>query len=147
MMDRVKIYKYGTWSLVALNITVLAFFLFARPRPRPHPPQGSIRAEVIDLLDLDRQQTAQFNAMADDHKNQMKDINGQQKELLAPYFESLVDANESMDKDSLLEAYQQSEREKIEVTYQHFKDIKGLLTPDQLTDFKEFMEKVTEILL
>lgn len=147
MMSQIKFYKYTVWGLLGLNIGVLAFFLLSNPRPRPQALRQNSRSEIIEMLHLNDQQAVKLNELADEHKQKMKEISDRQAQLLSPYFESLVYSDESIEKDSILHVYQQSEREKIEETYQHFHEIKALLKEDQLPDFKKFMTRTTGRLL
>ncbi|MEZ4776901.1 MAG: hypothetical protein R3D00_27250 [Bacteroidia bacterium] len=146
-MNQVKFYKYAIWSLIGLNITILAFFLMLRPQPRHHNPNGNLRSEVIEMLHLNTQQASQLNASAEKHTQKMNEINDRQFRLLSPYFGRLITSSENNDTESLLNEYQQLEKEKIEVTYQHLQEIKDLLNDDQMPYFEEFMIKTTDRIL
>ncbi|GAB5554837.1 MAG: hypothetical protein Sapg2KO_44280 [Saprospiraceae bacterium] len=146
-MDLTKIYKYIILGLVGLNVAILVFFLKPKPRPRHQPPNGNFQSEVIEMLHLNNQQASTLRVLADGHKQQIEKINERQGSLLISYFESLDDTLERVNKDSLLNHFQQSEKEKIEMTYQHFQDIKELLNDEQLPYFELFMSKTTERLL
>ena len=142
-----KFYKYAIWSLVVLNIAVIAFFVMGRPQPRHNNPQGNVRTEVIEMLHLNSKQASQLHNAAEKHNQKMKEINDLQFRLLSPYFTSLTTSSENRDKESLLNEYQQLEREKIEATYQHFEEIKDFLNSDQMPYFEEFMRKTTDRIL
>lgn len=143
-MSLIKFYKYIIWGLVGLNITILAFFLLTKPNLQHRPPFKNARSEVIKMLDLNSQQASQLNILADQHKHKLIEIIERQKKLLSSYFESLFDSTENTDKDNIINEYQQLEEKKIEMTYQHFQKIKGLLEKNQLTDFKTFVETTTD---
>lgn len=146
-MNQVKFYKYIIFGLVSLNMIVLAFFLLTKQHPRHQPPPKNIQAEVIKIFGLDSQQTVAFNKLTIGHKQKMREIEAQQKKLLLSYFGSLTNDIQGADKDSLLDQFQQLEREKIEFTYRHFEEIKELLNKSQLPEFEEFMRNVTDKLL
>lgn len=146
-MNLLKFYKYIIFSLVGLNMIVLAFFLLAKPHPIHQPPPKNFQAEVIKIFGLDNQQASVFKELSNGHKQRMKEIDEQQEKLLLPYFGSLTNASKSTDKESLLNQFQQLEREKIEVTYRHFEEIKKLLNKKQLPEFEEFMKNITNKLL
>ena len=146
-MSQIKLYKYATWGLLFLNIAVLAFFLLTKPKPQHHPPSNNFQSEVIEMLDLNTQQASTFKALAEAHNQQMRSISGQQQQLLIPYFESLTNPSSTIDSDGVLSQFQQLEREKIEVTYQHFQDIKSMLNEEQLPDFENFMNTFIHTLL
>lgn len=146
-MNQVKFYKYVIWSLVGLNIAVLAFFVLFRPQTRHHNPQRNFRSEVVEMLHLNNKQTSQLHDAAENHSHKMREISDRQFHLLSPYFASLLSSAENNDKESLLNEYQQLEKEKIKATYQHFQEIKDFLNSDQMPYFEEFMRKTTDRIL
>lgn len=146
-MSQLKFYKYATWGLLFLNIAVLSFFLLTKPGPRQHPPSNNFQAEVIEILNLNNQQVFTFRKLGGEHNQKMKSINEQQAKLLPPYFESLTNLSENIDKNDILNQFQQLEREKIEVTYQHFQHLKSLLNEEQLPLFDEFIQKFIDNIL
>jgi hypothetical protein len=145
-MDQLKFYKYTIGGLLLLNIAMIAFFIFTKPKHEPRPPRESIdlQAELVRILDLSSEQKNTFKSLADDHNLTIKSINEGQQRLLPSYFETLTMPSYQVNKDSLLTQYQQLERQKMEVTYQHFQDIKSLLSEKQLPQFKEFMRILTD---
>ncbi len=147
-MSQLKFYKYATWALLFLNIAVLGFFLLTKPRPPHHPAPNDFQLEVIKILDLNDQQVSTFRRLAKEHNQKMNLINEQQRTLLPPYFESLSDPSKIINEDTILSQFQQLEREKIEVTYQHFQDLKSMLDASQLPYFEQLMGKfINELLL
>lgn len=142
MMDQFKFYKYAIAGLILLNIAMIVFFIFTKPKHEPRPPRESndFQAEIERILDLSSQQRSEFKGLADDHNLKIKSINEQQQKLLPSYFETLTRPSDQTNKDSILSRYQQLERQKLEVTYQHFQDIKSMLNDEQIPQFKEFMK-------
>lgn len=145
-MSQLKFYKYATWGLLFLNIAVLAFFLLTKPKP-PHHSPNDFQSEVIEILNLNSQQKSTFRKLAEAHNQKMKSIIEQQQKLLPPYFESLADSSSNIDKEAILNQFQQMEREKIEVTYQHFQDIKLILDENQLPHFEKLIGRLVDKLL
>ncbi|MEZ4850475.1 MAG: hypothetical protein R3B93_18060 [Bacteroidia bacterium] len=147
MMNQLKLYKYATWGLLFLNIAVLTFFLLTKPHPRPHQSPDGFQSEVVEILNLNSQQAATFKELAQEHNQKMESINEQQKNLLPPYFESLSDLSINIDRDSILNDFQQLERKKIEVTFQHFQDLKSILDEEQLPYFDRLIGRLIDRLL
>lgn len=146
-MDQLKFYKYATSGLLLLNIVIIAFFFLTRPKhPRPQTAEN-FAEEVKDILHLSDQQNEAFTTMAREHNESMKSINERQEQLVLPYFERLTDASDTLTRDSVLSEIQQLERQKIEVTYRHLEDLKGILDEDQLPHFKVFMQRFTSRVL
>lgn len=146
-MKPIKFYNYIIIGLVSLNVIILAVFLFPKPRLIRQPSRGNFQTEVIKLFRFDRQQASNFKALTVEHKQKMEQINEQQRKLLLPFFGRLTNITASANKDSLLNRFEQLEREKIEVTYHHFEEIKQLLNKSQLIKFEEFMQNATEKIL
>jgi len=146
-MNQIKFYKYAIWALVVLNMVVLAFFLLTKPRHPHHSSPKKFQSEVVKTLNLSSQQEVGFKKLAREHHQKMKSMNEQQQKLLLPYFENLIEPSESIEIDSLLNQSQQLEREKIELTHQHFQDLKQLLNKEQQPLFKGLMRKFIDKLL
>lgn len=144
-MSKKRLYKFIILSLVALNIIITVFFL--SELKHQNKPSNNIRSEVAEILHLDNEQISLFNELADEHKQQMKELDEHQGKLLRTYFESLSDSSINIQKDNLLNQMQLSERKKIELTYQHFKKIKKLLKEEQMPQFKKFTNKITQKLI
>jgi len=146
-MSQLKFYKYSIWALLLLNVGVLAFFFLTKPHPPHHASPNNFQSEVVEILGLNNQQAANFKKLAEDHMHKTRSINEQQEKLLPPYFKSLTDLSKNIDKDRILDEFQQLERKKIEVTYQHFQDIKSILDENQLPQFEGFMNTFIERIL
>ena len=137
-MSQIKLYKYATWGLLFLNIAVLAFFTITKPKPRHQPSSNNFQFEVIDIFNLNSQQVATFKALAKDHNQKMRSLNEQQQKLLRPYFERPANPSIRMDEADALNQFQQMERQKIEVIYQHFQELESILNQDQLLLLAQF---------
>lgn len=146
-MSKLTIYKYATWGLLFLNLAVLTFFLATKPKPPGRLPAHAFQTEVIEILKLNDAQVKTFRALAKDHNQKVTGIDAQQQNLLRPYFESLAKPSIDIDRSEALNQLQQLEREKIEVTFQHFQALKFILKEEQLTHFEEFINRYIDIFL
>lgn len=146
-MSQLTFYKYASLSLLLLNVAIIGFFLLTKPAPPPRAGGENFQDEVIEMLSLNEEQVTSFRAFAQEHKQKMTGINEQQKKLLRPYFESLANPSIEVDQTDALSQFQQLEREKIEVTYQHFQDLKAILDEAQLTHFERFIRRYVDVIL
>ena len=142
-MSQLKFYKYAAFGLLVLNVSMLAFFFLTRPGPGRGGPQKP----AIEHLGLDDAQHEEFLKFAHQHEDKMIIIEDQQKELLQAYFNTLVIASNTLDLPSTLERLTQLEKQKVELTYQHFSEIKAILKPNQIKDFESFMKHILKRLL
>lgn len=137
--------------MVILNISMIAFFFLTKPPHRGLPPgEGGgppFKNKAIDVLKLDEGQHAIFLKSVQAHREVIQNTDEKQRDLLKPYFYQLIDPEQVVDSDSTLHKFQQLERNKIESTYQHFQEIKSILTPDQQADFEVFMKDALKMIL
>ena len=146
-MKQLQFYKYATWGLLVLNLSMIAFFFLTRPEPPlPHSAK-SFLPQAIEMLHLDEQQRAAFEQSARAHNQEMNSINEQQQELLLPYFQSLADSSKSIDTEKLVSQIQRLEGDKVESTYRHFQSVKSILRPEQQAFFEAFMNHALRIIL
>ena len=145
-MKQLKLYKLSTWILLILNLCIVGWVFLKKNSGPPRGPKDG-KKQAIDILKLDQQQNDAFLRLASQHMNQMKDLDAQQRTLLYVYFKNVFDTDKVSNSDSLLNNVQHVEMQKIESTFQHFKDIKSLLSTDQHAHFEEFMEHALEMIL
>ena len=146
-MSQLKFYKRVTWGLLFLNIGMLAFFLLTKPGPPHQKPRHAFEEEIVELLNLDNEQKAEFEKMAMDHHEKMNTISHKQSELLPVYFETLVNQKRQIDTNRIKNQYQQLEWDKIQVTHAHFEQLKLLLNDNQVPHFQTFVDKIMDRLI
>lgn len=137
-MKLFQLYKYAAWGLLILNLSMIAFFFLTAP-PRPNDLKG--KKGAVQMMQLDEQQEKSFSSLAHQHMQQMSEFNRQQRSLLQPYFNSIIDTKITIQSDSLLKQVQALEQKKIESTYLHFQEVKAILKPEQYPDFEKFVEQ------
>ena len=103
------------------------------------PPPKDIKSELAEILNLDDQQVIAFENLADEHNKQLLSIKSKQRDLIVPYFDSLIDSTLVIDEDSTFTRYQKLEREKLNVTYDHLLAIQDLLHQNQMKNYQEFI--------
>jgi len=151
-MNREKFYYWTLGGLILLNICLMgALWLgpkFAGPPGGPHhrgPGPKGLKHFAERELNLDAEQARQVDKLAIEHHRQMKNLMYEQRKVLAKYFESL--SEETLENAKLLERAGQIEQEKIQITYQHFQDIKSILREDQKAAFPRVMDEAMNKLL
>lgn len=146
-MTQLKFYQYASIGLLALNIVIIAFFFLAKP-PSPSKNAGKqFEKKAIAILHLDDAQQTAFLALAEAHNEKMDAINAQQSQLLEPYFQRLINSSAPLPAENTLQKVQLLKKEKVDVTYHHFEEVKAMLQPEQIGYFKEFMTRALQLLL
>ncbi len=146
-MKILQFYKYATFSLLLLNLGLIAFLLLRPPGPPNHRLPGKAIKGANSVFEFDETQRKAFRKLVDEHIEKIDGFDRNQRDLLKPYFYQHLDTNKTINEDSLLNLVLESERQKIKVTYQHFDDIKGILKPEQKANFEEFMKGALSFIL
>lgn len=139
-MNTSNFYKYLSILLLILNIAALSFIFLGR--------KGHLMNKgAAHMLQLNTDQQELFDASAIKHHESIQTINSKHAETLKTYFETLTGNELITLKDSLLTEINTLEKSKLEITYNHFKEIKSLLNEDQLPEFDNFMEHMLRRIL
>jgi hypothetical protein len=134
-----KIYKFATWALLLLNIALLGFFFLAPPDM--NRGNGPSKGMGKDMLNLGDEQKDLFQASANKHQRLMESLSKDQADLLNAYFDNLITFTNHSQKDSLLSNFTNVEAQKLELTYEHFEEVKEILTDDQFENFEKFISE------
>ena len=147
-MKKLTLYKYTTGGLLLLNIAIIAFFVLMKPPHPRHGKKGQFRNEAIRILQLDKNQADIFKKSAHKHHKMMVSIGNQQKALLLPYFKTIIDTTgKSQIIYDALDQNLRLENKKVEKTYSHFEEIKGILNTNQQANFEVFMTEALDRVL
>jgi len=143
-MKEHTLYKLLVAGLAILNIGIIVFFLMNKP---PHPPQRGqqdFKHNVIRILQLDAAQKKEFHQLAMKHRETLQNLSEEQRELLVPYFQSLIDSLDLPNEEALLMQVQTIERQKIVSTHQHLIDVRSILKKEQLPYFEKFVKEFSK---
>ncbi len=138
-MESAKVYRLATYSLLALNLLLVAALIVGRPGA----PREGINAPPS--LNLNDRQAADFQVLATTHKEEMRQLTTAQGEALRTYFSGLSDPDGAPD--TLPTAVLDLERRRIEQTYRHFEEVRQLLEPEQQPGFPEFVDRALDRIL
>jgi len=144
-----KMFKIGFFILLVLNIVLMTLFVMApKPlRPESGRSQSSIKDEISSELGFTEEQKVRFDEMAMNHREAIRNLEGQERSLMKSFFGRLVSENTNQEKEILLGQIVQLERDKIEITYAHFEELKGICTGEQLTRFDKVLSRIVPILI
>lgn len=134
-MEKITLYKITIGGLLLLNLVLVAFLWFGRPNAGQPP----FRAD--ERFDLNQEQKVQFFKSVESHQTNLQRIGGEQRDMLRDYFKTLKTPtnNTSIPVPS---GFLLLEGQKIEASYDHFLEVKGILNPEQLKEYPDFIEYV-----
>ncbi len=141
-MTQLRFFRLATFTLLLVNLGMVAFFFLTKPPPRGVPG----KAPGLEILELDLAQEKRVMMLIEIHQQEMRSINQEQRSLIHEYFQLQEDsssgrAGEIMDRISI------NETKKIRATNEHFEQIRVILKPDQRKNFDEFREYVLQLIL
>lgn len=142
-MNRLHFYKYAAITLLVINIIGLTFLMLSHK-----PPKGqTLEKRADEIMNFDKMQHQAFLKMAGDHKILIDSINNQQRAVLKPFFKTLSNPDDQINKDSLTALALKLEKSKIESTYLHFEEIKSILHPEQIPAYQVFIDQAINRIL
>lgn len=134
------------WILIILLIVVngaTLFFLISGRRPEPG---NRFDRTITEVLQLSEDQTRQFNVMKKAHHQEMIRVDREMRSTYETYFYLLSDTGNIPEKDSLENVLGKKQKEKIQITYQHFNDLKSICTPEQKEKFNELIPLLMHVI-
>ncbi|RYD57071.1 MAG: periplasmic heavy metal sensor [Sphingobacteriales bacterium] len=151
-MTKDNFYRIVITLLLLINIGTLAFVWMDRndgAKPQMHhigPPH--VDEMIIERLKLDDKQIEQFEELKHEHHSQMVEIQRQSGSLHNALFQLLkTDHVDTVYRDSILHRLQLLDKEKELATFDHFQKLRGILAPNQQSNFDDFVEELSRRLL
>jgi periplasmic protein CpxP/Spy len=143
-MNNTNIYKIGL--LVMLLVNGLLIFMMLRGPQMPPPSEAGLMGKISEKLELNEEQEAKYFELAQEHRNQVAQLEAKQRDMVKNYFDNLK-TSDSSGQEAILAQIENLEGEKITVTYRHFEDLKSLCKESQLAHFDEIIEDVLRVLV
>lgn len=128
--------------LIALNAATL-FFIVRGPRP---DHENRFDRTVVDELELNDKQIKQFNAMKREHHQEIMRLDAEMRSVYERYFYLLTNTMNSSEKDSLETILSNKQKEKIQITYHHFEELKSICTEKQKEKFKKLVPLLMQVI-
>ena len=133
-----RFYKIIISVLILINIGTL-FFLWKGPKRPKHPE----RNELVEMLDLSGNAKTKILALQDNHFKKKDALIKRSRNLHESLFKSFN--NESKDSTEikmLIDKIVENQRETEQMTFDYFKVVSSLCTPDQQKRLQELIHNV-----
>lgn len=137
-MKTTRFYKLIIVVLILINLTTL-FFLWKGPRRPKHPE----RNELVELLDLSGNAKIKILELQDDHFKKKDALINRSRNLHESLFQSFNDeSKDSTEIKMLIDKIVENQRETEQMTFDYFKVVNSLCTPDQQKRLQELIHDV-----
>lgn len=139
-MSKLKLLSIAVFGLLVINLAIVGFLFLHQPSRQPgeRPPMDKEvpRQVIIDMLQLDKSQTAVYDKLITEHQvaiRALEDSVGMMKNNL---YKTLN--NESFaGKDSMIHRLVELQEQIELVNFDHFVALKQLCRPDQLDNYNK----------
>ena len=139
-----KILSVAVVLLLLVNIALVIFMVKGRKSGAKKQRQEPFSIMVKEL-DMSEQQQADYKSQKEEHFKTIRPLFDSLRSAKAAFFDLIKDSNPT---DSLADVYnkrialQQSQIDKL--TFEHFKRVRALFTPEQKPKFDEFIKKMMQ---
>lgn len=140
-MNKLRIYQWATWGLLLLNLAILCYFVVTKQMPPKGVNPKLVAKQEMKLTD---EQHELFLVSAEKHQQQMTALENQQQVLWQSYFNTLFKTDTDRENDTIVLQLQNIEKQKIEITSTHFKEVKAFLKPNQYKGFSIFLQHLLD---
>ena len=131
--------------LLAANITTIVVFWMGMKKIHPAPQQAS--AYIIKELSLNDKQQEQYNVMIQQHRKQSRLIQEQIRNCKDSFFNLLSHENTNDSIKNNLSAKIASLNSELDIiTYDHFKEVRKICTPEQQQKFDGILKEVLRMM-
>lgn len=147
-MKNERFYKIVIVLLLLLNTGTLAFLWMKSNRPHQGTMGSPGKHNRVDRLMSEKlhftpQQEDRMEGLKHEHHSQILIIQEEESKLHTELFGLLhSNNNDIVAKKVILEKLAANDTRKEEVTFEHFRQIRAILTPEQLPKFDELMEEI-----
>lgn len=142
-MTKSKLFQWTTLLLAILNIILVAFVLNKPHHRGQHRPDSNKRM-IIEKLQLDKDQVAQYKVLIQEHRHAVSSLD---KEIMQGKYElySLLNQDDESENDALIEFIIEKQKAIEEVHFNHFEQIKSLCRGDQNGKFEALSEELARM--
>lgn len=145
-MSKSKLLTFAVIVLFLINIITLSFFIFKKEKSdnmrgkRPMP-----REIIIKKLHFDEEQTEQYVALINTHRDSISKIDDQIKMYKNGLYNELSKTDNQNVIDNLFVQIAAAQTSIEKLHYNHFLDIKKLCKPEQLEDYNALTNELAKI--
>ncbi|MCW3102805.1 MAG: hypothetical protein JWO09_1245 [Bacteroidetes bacterium] len=151
-MNRTKLLTIAVIGLLLLNTGTLGMLLLRGAEHHPHgdmppPPRGEGPKRIImERLHFDEAQRRQYEALIDGHRKRSDELHEASRYLHKELYSLLAaDTADKAKADALILQIAENQKATDNLNFDHFQQIKAICRPEQLNDFKELSEELSEL--
>lgn len=150
-MEKTKFLSIVIVALLVINAGTLVYLFLGQNKGHQRPPhrmgRGNPSDYIVDKLQLDDKQQADFRELQKEHRSKMHDIHEQLEETRNQYFDGLKTSTIDTAESQKLQAKIGRLMGQIHGnTFEHFTKVRQLCSPKQQELFDQFIEDILRAL-
>ena len=138
-----KYFYILTICLLLISNFVLLYFVFQKTKGGFHPDRP--KNIIIKKLQFDERQIASYQKLIDQHRKDIRENDHKILSLKNELYSCLSNKGSASTIDSLTSEIGKIQKQIETIHFNHFLDIKGLCTSEQLPKFEELSKELSEI--
>lgn len=136
-MKTLRFYKLLVIALILLNLFTI-YFLWNSGKPK-HPPFGP-RKSLVEIIDLKGDAAQKITSLEIQHFQEKDALIEQSRKLHEQLFKSFsIPTKDSTDIAQLIDRIVENQRETEQMTFDYFKEVDALCTPQQKEKLQEVL--------
>lgn len=141
-MKKITLISSIALILLAVNIFWVWFFITNRPGHK-----GRVRPKkvITEKLRLNESQTKEYEKLIEVHQSTIQESQKKITNLKNRLYKTLQNAEKSTEADSLIKEIGNAQISIEHTHYNHFRDIKNLCKPEQLSSFNELSYDIAKL--
>ncbi len=150
-MNSNSLYKVGLIIMIIINGFLIYFLIQNHPKGPMHArgmERTDLKEKISKQLNLSQTQKEQYFQLAREHQEKMVKMDRQQKELIKSYFSFLIEPSPNAEtQKQVLAQLSNLESQKINITFEHFENLKALCNHEQKAQFGLVMGDIMNVLI
>ncbi len=138
---------FNTGFFILLVLNIIAITLLILGRPQLLQARMELKDRIARELRFDAEQKKTYFSLIEEYQQAMSELNQQQQSLSAKYFDRLKEEGQRTESERLRIHIAQMEAQKMVITYNHFLQIKGICSLEQLSYFPKVVDRTLEPML
>ena len=140
-MNKNKLQLFLIAGLLLSNIMLVVYLLIIPKHPNPSSPKEII----IERLNFDKDQTAEYDKLIQQHQQQIRENQRAIMELKNNLYSHLRSNENNAITDSLAKEIGKTQTKIELIHYAHFEDIKKLCREDQMNEYNELINELARL--
>ena len=147
-MNNTRFLKIVIVLLILVNLGMMAFIWFNSPVSKPSDQPPFAPGFLVKELELSGSQQKNYLGLRGNHRKILGQLQERDKILHTRFFDQLFsEVPDSKSVQALVDSITENRRKMEVLTFDHFMQVRQMLTPDQQKKFEEIFEEVLRMVL